>query len=1631
MGELTFSATQSSRVILSDSTNWESWISTIRSIAEQYSIWQLCDPEIPDQPEVPDEPEAPTIEDAKKNYPDEWYQVMKIQQSEWTTKVTNHKKQIQGLNHVATAIKNSLHPSYQVFITYDTPWKLLRNLRQRFAPECDPTYAAKLRQQWRSLDRGLDRSTDIDKWLLNWETIQVRCARAGMREAEDASVQFLDAISVMSPIFHEVWTTKERDVSFPELLTRYKAHWAITHGKASTQRGMSKAVFSTWQGSEEAPSEKQPLSQRSCPCGSRSKGRHPAWKCWAAYETGRPDGYKVNSSEKDRWNKAMKADPEWKAFVEKKRSELMEKEKQAHTTMINDNSCGFFSSTSTVMSTQTRENHPMKRQWVVDTGAQMHVCNDRSLFVNFNKEQSSMKVGDTQTPIEGIGTVVIYGIEPKTGQPKRLNLFETRYSPNFHTNLISHGLVVNGGAFICFRNNWIETRKGEPLLKIYQDRQLTWLSQPDPDQIPQTKVQDKEVAFATKKSAQEPRASAPMETWHRRLGHVGAKRITKLSEMTEGITITESNPVNQVCEACQLADAPKQISRRRIGYAYGQLGRVHFDLVQQPPAYNGHVWMTHFYLDGIKCHFVFTHIKKSECQMAVRKFIAIMKNWLGISVKVFHYDNERSAGNEVKTMIEDEGCTFENSPPNLPEMNGPAERSGGIIVRTARALMNDTGLPRNLWPEAIYSATYILNRMPTMIDNQWIVPWNELMKQAAPDGVRDQRVNLSNIRLYGCLTYSRIMNMRRIQSDKMAPRAEIGFLVGYVSKNLYKIWFPNKNQGQGRVEIVRDAVFDETRRYSKDKPSQKQEEALTRLTDDLEILPEVLSSDEATEELSLKMRMPMSIAKIAAKHGEAREVEEVRDAEEGRMVEEERMVEEADKAEKAQRASSKLADPASASRLIREPTSGLPITPESVRSAQTFILPGSFPSASPSRDPRSSSIQASSSSSSLPQSRSQPPAISSSPDPISVIPSVIPSIETEGEEESDSERQLHQELAIPSTSHEPSPGYEIVPDHAPRDIVGGIEQGNILSGSRTRKPNFDPQYSAYQSLYHDDDDPADNPPELLHAFTVSMYDQTPKTARYHRDDMPPEPQNWAEMKKHRFAKEFSDAAAFEIETLRNKGTFKEVLIPNAKGTQVLPLKWVFTYKYDADGVLEKFKARICVRGDLQWITTEEKRAATLAFKTARAVFALVAAFDLNMIQRDVVTAFLNSVLQGEVYTKIPPGFEHLGHCWMLLRALYGLRMAPRLWQQEATRVLVLLGFTPVPEDPCIFIKEGIIVFFYVDDIIIVNHPSYAEQASQVDKDMKKHWEMRDLDANWFLNIRIIRDRSQKKLWLCQDSYIESMANRYDLITQRKVDTPMSNEPLLPYDGIASPGQIHGFQAKVGSAQYATTTLRPDAAKATAKAAEFLMNPGPKHIDAIDRIIQYLYQTRFWAIEYGLRFDDDGINLMAKSIEFASDASFGDNPDRRSSEGYVCKLYGGAIDWKASKQKTMTTSTTEAELLALAEARKTVQWWKRVLNALGFEPSHPLTIMCDNQQTVDLLTKEGAAMHTKLRHVDINRCWMRQEVSAGRANVSWVPTAQMPADGLTKPLPRQKQQTFREMLGMREISHLINPEQRPI
>ena len=117
---------------------------------------------------------------------------------------------------------------------------------------------------------------------------------------------------------------------------------------------------------------------------------------------------------------------------------------------------------------------------------------------------------------------------------------------------------------------------------------------------------------------------------------------------------------------------------------------------------------------------------------------------------------------------------------------------------------------------------------------------------------------------------------------------------------------------------------------------------------------------------------------------------------------------------------------------------------------------------------------------------------------------------------------------------------------------------------------------------------------------------------------------------------------------------------------------------------------------------------------------------------------------------------------------------------------------------------------------------------------------------------------------------------------------------------------------------------------------------------------------------------------------------------------------------------MTTSTTEAELLAISEAANSFFWWKRLFDSIEFNPEHDLSIRCDNDQTLGLLSKEDPQLRTKLRHVDIHHHWLRQEVQAGRVAVSWIETAHMPADGVTKVLPVQRHAEFIRMLGLVDL-----------
>ncbi|XP_051210964.2 disease resistance protein RPM1-like [Lolium perenne] len=171
------------------------------------------------------------------------------------------------------------------------------------------------------------------------------------------------------------------------------------------------------------------------------------------------------------------------------------------------------------------------------------------------------------------------------------------------------------------------------------------------------------------------------------------------------------------------------------------------------------------------------------------------------------------------------------------------------------------------------------------------------------------------------------------------------------------------------------------------------------------------------------------------------------------------------------------------------------------------------------------------------------------------------------------------------------------------------------------------------------------------------------------------------------------------------------LIPPRPGVNIIDSKWVFKVKKNSDGSLERYKARLVAKGFRQRYGEDYEDTFSPVVKptTIHLLLALAVSRGWHLHQLDIQNAFLNGVLEEEVFMRQPPSFEdplrpsHLCH---LKKAIYGLKQAPRAWHARLSSVLGSLGFRASTADTSLFIlsKPDLTMFLlvYVDDIIVVS-----------------------------------------------------------------------------------------------------------------------------------------------------------------------------------------------------------------------------------------------------------------------------------------------------------------------------------------
>ena len=583
-----------------------------------------------------------------------------------------------------------------------------------------------------------------------------------------------------------------------------------------------------------------------------------------------------------------------------------------------------------------------------------------------------------------------------------------------------------------------------------------------------------------------------------------------------------------------------------------------------------------------------------------------------------------------------------------------------------------------------------------------------------------------------------------------------------------------------------------------------------------------------------------------------------------------------------------------------------------------------------------------------------------------------------------------------------------------------IDQTNVLSQKRHR-PAF-----AIANPVH----------TYWHTFVTAS---NQSKARIHRSELPPVPQYWNELFKLPNAHQqgFLHACRKELETIKRKNTYVERHLSeiDVSKIEILPLTWVFKYKFDNEGFLTKYKARICARGDLQ-TTSEDTYAATLAVRIFRALMALAAYFNMEIRQYDAVDAFTNASLPSPVYTYQPEGFGDSLHIWELRTALYGLKTSPQLWYKDLTQNLRDLGLEPILDCPCLWKSDRLIVLFFVDDIMVMAKPGHTSEMDEFERKLCKRYEitiLNDRNTQTFCGITTFRDRENGDVWLSQKDYLETIYHRYPSPkpVSKVPATPLPFEELVPSTDATIPGNQLRYAQIVGSIGYAAGATRPDVAKAHSKLSEFLTNPSAKHISAAYQCLAYLYHTRHQALHYSASHTDHQIHLKDhEEIDFygATDASYADHTATwKSSQGWIFFLFGGPIDWKATLQRCVTKSTTEAELIAASSGATELIWWWRVFKSLNVQIDNEQLLFCDNQQTIRFLTSEAPKLKTTLRHVDIHHHWLREASQNKTIEVAYIETKTQPADGLTKLLPRQRHENWVTLLNFDTVPESVPRE----
>ncbi|KAJ9567488.1 hypothetical protein OSB04_003454 [Centaurea solstitialis] len=486
-------------------------------------------------------------------------------------------------------------------------------------------------------------------------------------------------------------------------------------------------------------------------------------------------------------------------------------------------------------------------------------------------------------------------------------------------------------------------------------------------------------------------------------------------------------------------------------------------------------------------------------------------------------------------------------------------------------------------------------------------------------------------------------------------------------------------------------------------------------------------------------------------------------------------------------------------------------------------------------------------------------------------------------------------------------------------------------------------------------------------------------------------------------------AAMDAEMTAILSNYTWDLVPKPSDANIVGNRWLFRHKFDSNGRLERYKARLVAQGFSQQpgLDFDDTFSPVVKPATIRTVLSISISRNWPIHQLDVKNAFLHGDLTETVYMRQPPGYVNSSfpdHVCRLRKALYGLKQAPRAWYHRFAVYLSSLGFLSSKIDTSLFTyhrgSDTIYLLLYVDDIILT--ASSPTLISMVISKLSSEFPMSDLGPLSFF-LGIAPSRSKSGLFLSQSAFAQEILARADMVSFNPCSTPADTQTKLAIDGEPVPDPTL-YRSLAGALQYLTFT-RPDIAYAVQQVCLFMHDPRLPHLNALKRILRYLKGT----LSYGLHIKASAVDRLVAY----SDA--GCPTTRRSTSGFCVYLGDNLVSWSSKRHHVVSRSSAEAEYRGIANVVAETAWLRNLLLELCCPLSRATVVFCDNVSAMYLAS--NPVQHQRTKHVEIDLHFVRERVAIGHVRVLHVPSAYQYADIFTKGLPTSLFLDFRNSLNI--------------